>query len=339
MVIKDRLANLISGPDAAEAVGVSLSTFRRFVEAGCLMVEYEQNGIEFFAPEQVSALFGRPLLANKATLSIKPEAALAVNSRQVADLEQDPDSQRAMDSAEPIYDTSYRAFDLEDYDELSPNNYEQATTRRNYTTGQESENVNYRHDNRNLNTSYNQSSYNQSSYSETNSYGESNYSQSNSLQSLQNEDYSSREETTRQDMNPAESKQAENLLKVISFQDSLLTERERQIEDLKSQTSWLKARIEKLEGLIEQSQLLLLADTYSIRKLLSPQPLRQSYMQKLLAAFGIKTGQASLEYRPKLKVQSTRSVGAYSLESKANKDHNTGRASGVVLHLDKQQSA
>ena len=218
-----------------------------------------------------------------------------------------------------------RAFDLE-YDGIQPNNYQQSPEKPVFPTTQEPGFFNYHDDNHN-----------------------------HSFESFRNENYSTtatnNTATNNTDRRLAESTQAESLLKVISLQDSLLTAREEQIGELQSQIRWLRARVEKLEGLIEQSQLLLLADTYSIRKLLTPPQLKQSYIQKFLAAFGIKTSQSTLEFNPKLSIESNRPMSGYSLESKAEKDDRVdnrkdhrkdnrhGRTSGVVLHLDKQQSA
>jgi hypothetical protein len=331
MVIKNRLANLISSSDAAEAVGISISTFKRFVEAGCLVVEYEQNGLEFFAREQVSALFGRPLLNEKIIVSTEPE----------------PESEQTVEPVNPNYT---RAFDLE-YDGIQPNNYQQSPEKPVFPTTQEPGFFNYHDDNHN----HSFESFRNENYSTTatNNTATNNTATNNTAtnNTATNNTATNNTATNNTDRRLAESTQAESLLKVISLQDSLLTAREEQIGELQSQIRWLRARVEKLEGLIEQSQLLLLADTYSIRKLLTPPQLKQSYIQKFLAAFGIKTSQSTLEFNPKLSIESNRPMSGYSLESKAEKDDRVdnrkdhrkdnrhGRTSGVVLHLDKQQSA
>ena len=64
-------------------------------------------------------------------------------------------------------------------------------------------------------------------------------------------------------------KEVTRLRNITEVQDKILEIREREIEDLRKERDWLRTRIERLEEKSERDQLLLLAETQTIRKLVN----------------------------------------------------------------------
>jgi DNA-binding transcriptional MerR regulator len=84
---------------------------------------------------------------------------------------------------------------------------------------------------------------------------------------------------------------AENLKlrHVLELQEGILTMREEEIRDLKSQRDWLQRRLERLEEKSDRDQLLLLSETQTIRKLISLQAPRKSTFRLALEWLGLKS--------------------------------------------------
>lgn len=92
-------------------------------------------------------------------------------------------------------------------------------------------------------------------------------------------------------------------LKALStLQDRLIESRESEIQDLKNERQWLKGRIEKLEEKSDRDQLLLLSETQVVRKLVTMQHERKSFMRQALDWLGvtapITTPQQTIELKP-----------------------------------------
>lgn len=85
--------------------------------------------------------------------------------------------------------------------------------------------------------------------------------------------------------------QAENqkLRHVLDLQERILSMREDEIRDLKSQRDWLHRRLERLEEKSDRDQLLLLSETQTIRKLISLQAPRKSTFRLALEWLGLKS--------------------------------------------------
>lgn len=240
--MQDRTKNLISSIDAAQAVGISISTFNRFVEAGCLVVELENQGVTYFSRSQVGSLFGRSLFeGSPAEPAINSAGYLESRKYTVADTNQAPRDYAPLSKEEDVFDL----------DELS--------------------------DNRVADTSL-------------------------SLENPIEQPVSDpAPKSLREALLPNEAQLEEDrvreLLKVISFQDSLLTERETEIREVKNQCNWLKRRIEKLEERSEQGNLLLLAETYSIRRMLTTTQPKKPLLQAFLEAVGLAHKQSVVHTR------------------------------------------
>jgi hypothetical protein len=63
--------------------------------------------------------------------------------------------------------------------------------------------------------------------------------------------------------------------------------KESEVQDLRSQRDWLKARVEKLEEKGDRDQVLLLSETQAIRQLIGLQQKRPSALRNLLEWLGL----------------------------------------------------
>jgi hypothetical protein len=71
---------------------------------------------------------------------------------------------------------------------------------------------------------------------------------------------------------------------IIGLQEKILTEKEKEIEDLKKQRDWLQGRIEKLEQHSEQDKAILYTNTQTLRSLIDTQ--KKSKFKGLLNLIG-----------------------------------------------------
>jgi hypothetical protein len=77
------------------------------------------------------------------------------------------------------------------------------------------------------------------------------------------------------------------LRNLLSMQERMLDAKDDEIADLRSQRTWLRERIEKLEEKSDRDQILLLSETQTIRKLISYQESRKNVVQTFLEWIGI----------------------------------------------------
>ena len=80
---------------------------------------------------------------------------------------------------------------------------------------------------------------------------------------------------------------------IVALQEKLLDIREEEIKNLKGERDWLRSRIEKLEEKNERDQLLLLAETQTVRQLINLQQRKRSTVQLALEWLGLKSPQAA----------------------------------------------
>jgi hypothetical protein len=71
------------------------------------------------------------------------------------------------------------------------------------------------------------------------------------------------------------------------MQERILDAKDDEIADLRSQRTWLRERIEKLEEKSDRDQILLLSETQTIRKLISYQESRKTVVQLFLEWIGV----------------------------------------------------
>ena len=83
--------------------------------------------------------------------------------------------------------------------------------------------------------------------------------------------------------------QVEKLKTISEIQEQILDRKDEEIEDLRKQRDWLQSRIEKLEEKAERDQLLLLAETQTIKQLISIQHKRKSLFRATLERIGLAT--------------------------------------------------
>lgn len=74
---------------------------------------------------------------------------------------------------------------------------------------------------------------------------------------------------------------------VLEAQDKLLTLKDEEIADLKSQRTWLQQRIEKLEQQSDRDRLILLSEAHTIKQLVAIEANRKSRLRTALEFFGI----------------------------------------------------
>lgn len=74
---------------------------------------------------------------------------------------------------------------------------------------------------------------------------------------------------------------------IIELQEKILEMKDQQIKSLSSERDWLRERQEKLEQKAERDQLLLLAETQTIRQLISIQERRRSPLRSALEWIGL----------------------------------------------------
>jgi DNA-binding transcriptional MerR regulator len=79
----------------------------------------------------------------------------------------------------------------------------------------------------------------------------------------------------------------QRLKNLLSMQERILDARDDEIADLRSQRTWLRERIEKLEEKSDRDQILLLSETQTIRQLISYRESRKSVVQTFLEWIGI----------------------------------------------------
>lgn len=85
----------------------------------------------------------------------------------------------------------------------------------------------------------------------------------------------------------ASESEVHRLRNLLSMQERILDAKDDEIADLRSQRSWLRERIEKLEEKSDRDQILLLSETQTIRKLISYQESRKTVVQTFLEWIGI----------------------------------------------------
>lgn len=81
------------------------------------------------------------------------------------------------------------------------------------------------------------------------------------------------------------------LQNILALQEKLLDIREEEIRSIKGERDWLRSRIEKLEEKNERDQLLLLAETQTVRQLINLQQRKRSTVQLALEWLGLKSPQ------------------------------------------------
>ena len=87
-------------------------------------------------------------------------------------------------------------------------------------------------------------------------------------------------------------REVSRLKHLTELQERLLEHHERELKDLREQRDWLKGRLEKLEEKGERDQLLLLAETQTIRKLVALEERRKSPVRLALEWLGLSDTQA-----------------------------------------------
>jgi hypothetical protein len=81
--------------------------------------------------------------------------------------------------------------------------------------------------------------------------------------------------------------EVQRLTNLLSMQERILDAKDDEIADLRSQRTWLRERIEKLEEKSDRDQILLLSETQTIRKLISYQESRKTVVQLFLEWIGV----------------------------------------------------
>lgn len=89
-------------------------------------------------------------------------------------------------------------------------------------------------------------------------------------------------------MEPLE-QEVTKLRNVVSLQEKLLDLREEEVRNLKGERDWLRSRIERLEEKNERDQLLLLAETQTVRQLVTLQQRKRSGVIVALEWLGFKS--------------------------------------------------
>lgn len=86
---------------------------------------------------------------------------------------------------------------------------------------------------------------------------------------------------------PESATEVQRLKNLLSMQERMLDAKDDEIADLRSQRTWLRERIEKLEEKSDRDQILLLSETQTIRQLISYRESRKSVVQSFLEWIGI----------------------------------------------------
>lgn len=95
-----------------------------------------------------------------------------------------------------------------------------------------------------------------------------------------------REATTSSIPSPL-NEEIQRLRNLVTLQERILDMKESEIQDLRSQRDWLRARVEKLEEKGDRDQVLLLSETQAIRQLIGLQQKRPSAIRSLLEWLGL----------------------------------------------------
>jgi len=86
---------------------------------------------------------------------------------------------------------------------------------------------------------------------------------------------------------PPLTEEVQRLRNLVALQERILDMKESEVQDLRSQRDWLKARVEKLEEKGDRDQVLLLSETQAIRQLIGLQHKRPSALRNLLEWLGL----------------------------------------------------
>jgi hypothetical protein len=241
----------IGESEACAFAGVSASTLRRFAEAGYFQIETDSDGLRLFSKSEIENLFGlKPAASNRPKPSSSPFTP--------------PQSASSPSPHVPLAATPEKTQELErtapltaaqpNAHESSPSTKTAATVVRAPITEEPRIAVER--------TSEIPASPRQSDAGGMETRGEA-------IEALERE--------------------VTKLQNILALQEKLLDIREEEIKSIKGERDWLRSRIEKLEEKNERDQLLLLAETQTVRQLINLQQRKRSTVQLALEWLGLKS--------------------------------------------------
>ena len=260
------LEDYISEIEASGLSGVSVATLNRFVEAGYLRIELDTDGLRLFSKSELKNVFG---LDNFTSINH------ASKSRAVA-----------KEDSSTRFEISRRVLDIEsESPPAAPQSHAQIPP------------TSYAENSTTADTAF---SFPNRTEQPSDDKGTNRLSERIEVEIIPAETHSARTEGLNNSIKaePSELNQPTTaevnlrteLAKLVErnqLQEKLLQQRETQIKDLEEQRTWLKTRLEKLEEKGERDQLLLLAESQTVRKLVHIQENNKSVVRQALEWLGL----------------------------------------------------
>lgn len=242
----------VSESEACQLAGVSSGTLNRFVEAGYLDVETENDGLRLFSIDEIQKVFSLSEITPGNSHDKVEEQQTEI---PLADFSCD---EQAMDTI----DTPAFAEPLTDAKEQEPSPIDRP-----------SEEL----------SSYYTEAPAQKVLSITAHLAKQNTSEEVSVQELAST------ATSQQDSNISRVLEAEiaKFEKVNEVNELIIQLREKEIEELRQERNWLRQRVERLEEKAERDQILLLSETQLMKQLLIQQSEKRFSLKGALRWLGL----------------------------------------------------
>lgn len=237
------LDDYLSDSESARICGVSINTLNRFISTGYLKVEHDHDGLRLFSKNQLKRVFGvneaafskvqplRNVIQSNAALKVEPEA-------EATPLESSPKEEPKTPHLK-IVSPILANTTTERLAEAKEDPREPTTIKKSLETAEPSD------------YSTTKSISEQAVVSELNRQIDTLSVKINDLE-------------RDLELKDAEKNKFEN---VITLLEKMLDIRESEIDSLKRQQKWLEERVEKMEERSQREQLLLLAESETVRKL------------------------------------------------------------------------
>jgi hypothetical protein len=252
----------IGESEACAFAGISATTLKRFAEAGYFQIETDADGLRLFSKSEIEKLFG--LKPKAPTRPRTPAAATEAERQTTAEVPTEPVSTRNDSAATPASMVTSPA--------MTPSSPKRATTVVREPVGDDPLDTTPRET-----VAQHRTPADNAPFTPGRAIPEPVETPATSIVSRGGAAIEALEQ------------EVTKLRNVLSLQEKLLDLREEEVRGLKGERDWLRSRIEKLEEKNERDQLLLLAETQTVRQLINLQQRKRSGVQLALEWLGFKS--------------------------------------------------
>jgi|GEM_PF-6387925 len=262
--MENNTSKYIKLSDASNFASVSLSTIKRFIEAGYLKNTRKKDNVIYLDTNELKSLFGiadiktvlkkENLAQNKETTKVKTQSAKEIHSTSTVIkpviITSDKNDNETKTEAKNIKPETVKLIIKEEISSFK----EGEETKEAALTDKPENKI---ESNTIINTSSNENSINEHT----------------------------QEQIMQDHINEIEIIKFKN---IVALQDKILDLKDSEIKDLKQQRDWFKERIAKLEEKSEKDQLLLISETQLMSKIIASTINRKSKVQSVLEWVGLK---------------------------------------------------